>query len=143
MITQFVPDIISLTFYMEFSCGSINDCNPNHIVTCQAHHVLVKKANQMCSSFLSNFFVQVVIQLVYCQVFKDPWPRVLSLPERFVGNPVLLAHDNIYLNLQQTMLILANYDSIGFLQTMECPLQQSIGRMWISTLTKYLLSIIN
>ena len=24
----------------------------NHIVTCQAHPVLVKKANQMCGSFL-------------------------------------------------------------------------------------------
>ncbi len=26
---------------------------------------------------------------------KDPWPRVLSLPERFVGDPVSLARDNI------------------------------------------------
>ncbi len=29
---------------------------------------------------------------------KDPWPRVLSLPERFVGEPVSLARDNIYIN---------------------------------------------
>ncbi len=28
--------------------------------------------------------------------FKDPWPRVLSLPERFVGDPVSQARDNIY-----------------------------------------------
>ena len=26
---------------------------------------------------------------------KDPWPRVLSLLERFVGNPASLASDNI------------------------------------------------
>ncbi len=26
---------------------------------------------------------------------KDPWPRVLSLPGRFVGDPASLAHDNI------------------------------------------------
>ena len=24
---------------------------------------------------------------------KDPWPRVLSLPERFVGDPASLARD--------------------------------------------------
>ena len=28
-----------------------------HIVTCQAHPVLVKKANQMCGSFLLKFFI--------------------------------------------------------------------------------------
>ncbi len=28
---------------------------------------------------------------------KDPWPRVLSLPGRFVGDPASLARDNIYL----------------------------------------------
>ncbi len=27
---------------------------------------------------------------------KDPWPHVLSLPERFVGDPASLARDNIY-----------------------------------------------
>ncbi len=29
---------------------------------------------------------------------KDPWPRhhVLSLPERFVGDPASLARDNMY-----------------------------------------------
>ncbi len=26
---------------------------------------------------------------------KDPWPRVLSLPERFGGDPASLARDNI------------------------------------------------
>ncbi len=56
--------------------GEVNE----YIVTCQAHRVLVKKANQMCGSFL----------------FKDPRPRVLSLPERFVGDPASLARDNIY-----------------------------------------------
>ena len=45
----------------------------DYIVTCQAHRLSKKKANQ-----------------------KDPWPRVLSLPERFVGDPVSLACDNIY-----------------------------------------------
>ncbi len=25
-----------------------------------------------------------------------PWPRVLSLPKRFVGDPALLVHDNIF-----------------------------------------------
>ncbi len=25
---------------------------------------------------------------------KDPWPRVLSLPERFIGDPASLARDN-------------------------------------------------
>ncbi len=29
---------------------------------------------------------------------KDPWPRVLSLPERFVGDPASLARDNIFVN---------------------------------------------
>ncbi len=28
---------------------------------------------------------------------KDPWPRVLSLPERFVGDPASLASDNMYM----------------------------------------------
>ncbi len=26
---------------------------------------------------------------------KDPWPRVLSLPERFGGDPASLARDNV------------------------------------------------
>ena len=29
-----------------------------------------------------------------------PWPRVLSLPERFVGDPASLACDNIYFKLK-------------------------------------------
>ncbi len=27
---------------------------------------------------------------------KDPWPHVLSLSERFVGNPASLSRDNIF-----------------------------------------------
>ncbi len=27
---------------------------------------------------------------------NDPWPRVLSLPGRFVGDPASLARDNTY-----------------------------------------------
>ncbi len=59
---------------------------------CLAHPVLVKKANQMCGSFLFKIFI--------CRSGppvdrpKDPWPRVLSLPERFVGDPASLACDN-------------------------------------------------
>ncbi len=30
---------------------------------------------------------------------KDPWPRVLSLPERFVGDPASLALDNMHIGL--------------------------------------------
>ncbi len=30
---------------------------------------------------------------------KDPWPHVLSLPGRFVGDPASLAHDNIVIVL--------------------------------------------
>ncbi len=30
---------------------------------------------------------------------KDPWPHVLSLPERFVGDPASLARDNIIATL--------------------------------------------
>ena len=33
---------------------------------------------------------------------KDPWPRVLSLPKRFVGDPASLAHDNIVQFLPDT-----------------------------------------
>ncbi len=48
---------------------------------CQAHPALVKKANQMSGPPVDGP--------------KDPWPRVLSLPERFVGDPASLARDNI------------------------------------------------
>ena len=61
-----------------------------YIVTCQAHPVLVKKANHVCGSFLFKIF---------CLGPKDLWPRVLSLPERFVGDPVSLARDNILYRL--------------------------------------------
>ncbi len=27
---------------------------------------------------------------------KDPWPRVLSLPRRFIGDPASLARDNVF-----------------------------------------------
>ncbi len=53
-----------------------------YIVTCQAHPVLVKKANQMCGSFLFK-------------ILMDPWPCVFSLPGRFVGDPASLACDNM------------------------------------------------
>ncbi len=39
----------------------------------------------MCGSFLLNFFY----------LGGYPWPCVLSLPERFVGDPASLARDNI------------------------------------------------
>ncbi len=32
---------------------------------------------------------------------KDPWPLVLSLPERFVGDPVSLARDNMMMYIFQ------------------------------------------
>ncbi len=42
----------------------------------------------MCGSFFKNFSL--------CGYGpKDPWPRVLSLPGRFVGDPASLAHDNM------------------------------------------------
>ncbi len=52
--------------------------------------VLVKKANQMCGSF--------ILKLIKSDYLgpKDPWPRVLSLPERFVGDPASLARDIIF-----------------------------------------------
>ncbi len=66
-----------------------------YIVTCQAHPALVKKVNQMCGSFL--FFFQFSGPPVDRP--KDPWPCVLSLPERFVGDPASLARDNIYTHI--------------------------------------------
>ena len=35
---------------------------------------------------------------------KDPWPRVLSLPEWFVGDPVSLARDNIMIDKEDTSI---------------------------------------
>ena len=58
-------------------------------MTCQAHPVLVKKANQVCGSFLCKKICPPV------DGRKDPWPCVLSLHERFVGDPASLARDNI------------------------------------------------
>ncbi len=66
-----------------------------YIVPCQAHPVLVKKANQMCGSFLFKFLSRW-LSGPPVDGPKDPWPRVLSLPERFVGDPASLARDNIY-----------------------------------------------
>ncbi len=63
-----------------------------YIVTCQAHPALVKKANQMCGSFLFKFLSMFGPPV---DGPKEPWPRVLSLPERFVGDPASLARDNI------------------------------------------------
>ncbi len=71
-------------------------------MTCQAHPVLVKKANQVCGSFLLIFFLSrwlsslsIVRSGPPVDGPKDPWPHVLSLPERFVGDPASLARDNI------------------------------------------------
>ncbi len=83
-------------------------------MTCQAHPVLVKKANQICGSFLLKLFhlggYLACLLLVSSAGLrlprrsgppldgpKDPWPRVLSLPERFVGDPVALARNNMLL----------------------------------------------
>ena len=72
-------------------------------MTCQAHHVLVKKANQVCGLFLFKLFC--LSGYLTCLLLrsgppvdgpKDPWPRVLSLPEWFVGDPASPARDNIF-----------------------------------------------
>ncbi len=56
----------------------------------------------MCGSFLLNFFY--LGGYLACLLLrsgppvdgpKDSWPRVLSLPERFVGDPASLARDNM------------------------------------------------
>ncbi len=72
-----------------------------YIVTCQAHPALVKKWNQMCGSFLLKIFCLGG----YLACLKDPWPRVLSLPKRFVGDPVSLARDNI-MSLYNVVIII-------------------------------------
>ena len=61
-------------------------------MTCQAHPVLVKIRRIRCINTIRSF-----------KIFgppvdgpKDPWPCVLSLPERFVGDPASLASDNIF-----------------------------------------------
>ncbi len=65
------------------------------IVTCQTHPVLVKKGES------NVWFVPFKIWRLPCRSGppvdgpKDPWPRVLSLPERFVGEPASLARDTI------------------------------------------------
>ncbi len=48
-------------------------------MTCQAHSVLVK------------------IRRIRCAIRSFPWPRVLSMPGRFVGDPASLARDSIYM----------------------------------------------
>ena len=55
--------------------------------------MLVKKANQVCGSFLLNYLSRSGPPVAGP---KDPWPRVLLLPERFDGGPASLARDNIY-----------------------------------------------
>ena len=62
-------------------------------MTCKAHPVLVKKANQMCGSFL----FKISMSGPPVDGPKDPWPPVLSLPGRFVGDPASLARNNIML----------------------------------------------
>ncbi len=70
---------------------SKNLCTQN-IVTCQAHPVLVKIRRIKCAvrSFRSGPPVDEP---------KDPWPSVLPLPGRFVGDPASLARDNIYMSI--------------------------------------------
>ncbi len=85
-----------------------------NIVMCQAHPALVKKANQMCGSFLLEAPLYTVAHemsgATVCRSGppvdgpKDPWPRVLSLPKRFVGDPDLPARDNIYTILESNKL---------------------------------------
>ncbi len=77
-----------------------------YIVKCQAHPVLVKsKANQVRS-----------FKRLPCRSCppvdgpKDPWPRVLSLPRWFVGDPASLACDYI---LQATHFDLFNITLFG------------------------------
>ena len=66
-------------------------CSENqYIVTCQAHPVLAKIRRSKCA--VRPFGPSV-------DGPKDPWPRVLSLPGRFVGDPASLARDNIYIFL--------------------------------------------
>ena len=48
-----------------------------------------KQFDLWCISILTNKFV-------LCGQPKDPWPRVLSLPGRFVGDPASLVRDNIF-----------------------------------------------
>ncbi len=65
-----------------------------HIVTCQARPVLIKSGSNV--PFVSFF------KFLYSPPVngpKDPWPRVLSLPGAqggFVGDPTLLARDNMF-----------------------------------------------
>ena len=69
---------------------AINACNDlNYIMTCHANRVLVKIRRIRCAirSFRSGPPVDGP---------KDPWPRVLSLPGRFIGDPASLACDNMY-----------------------------------------------
>ncbi len=78
-----------------------------YIVTCQAHLVLVKQVNQMCGLFFKGFYLGGYLSSAGWRLPcrsdppvdgpKDPWPRVLSLPGRFVEDPASLARDNILL----------------------------------------------
>ena len=69
-----------------------------YIVTCQAHPVFNSKikANQVCDScFFFNFCLGGYLTGPPVDGPKDPWPHVLSLPGRFIGDPASLACDNI------------------------------------------------
>ena len=55
----------------------------------------------MCGLFLLKFFylggyLSCLLFNGLQQALKDPWPRVLSLPGQFVGDPASLACDNIF-----------------------------------------------
>ena len=64
-----------------------------HIVTCQAHPVLVKKANQMCSSFLSLAPCLVATRAVRCRprlAGKRKYANDVSLQVRVRELPKIL-----------------------------------------------------
>ena len=56
-----------------------------YIVTCQAHPVLVKKANQMCGLFLLKNFIQVIIHLWTDQ--RIPGPVSCRCPNGLLETP--------------------------------------------------------
>ena len=46
---------------------------------------------------------------------KDPWPRVLSLPEQFVGDPASLSRDSIY-DIRTSYTLIGNVLIFKYLQ---------------------------
>ncbi len=45
---------------------------------------------------------------------KDPWPRVLSLPERFVGDPAPLARDSILKSRFSGRFTICNFPEFNY-----------------------------